>query len=616
MVSKRVKQSTKRQKRRFTGNKWTRLNSKIAAAAADDDGAITATVTPSTPGEEEIEQPVSPVDSITTKQRTASQSKIDMLETDTPSKKDSHSTGNRIMDMEVLSGVIESLNCPECNTARVKLHENFSEKKGLASKLVLKCCCGFEKQFYTSKEHKQSGIQGGGRGFDINKRIVYGLRSCGQGYASLEKLLALLNMPRPMTKMNYNKIVKTIEKAVTEVAKQTMSDSAAEIKEQSDNRDGPVDIGVSVDGSWQKRGYSSLNGNVAVIALDGGKVLDVEPMSRHCRQCKAKADLKKENIDAYNEWFRKHENHCTLNYKGSAGGMEVAGSKRIFKRSIENHNLRYVKYLGDGDSKGFEEVKNTYEGKVIDKLECIGHIQKRVGSRLRELKKKTKGLGGKGKLTDKMVDKFQNYYGIALRSNLESVEAMKKAIYAAYLHVASSATNSWHDHCPDGASSWCQFKKDKAMGTKLYKPGKGLPTSITCKIKPIFDDLTKNELLEKCLHGRTQNQNESFNGMIWERIPKVTYVALNLFRLGVYDAVAHFNIGWKASILVFEKLSIVPGRYCTKNVDSLNRKRLFNASYKDSEKAKKRRKIIRSKAKAKGDKIEQTEGVLYEAGGF
>ena len=84
----------------------------------------------------------------------------------------------------------------------------------------------------------------------------------------------------------------------------------------------------------------------------------------------------------------------------------------------------------------------------------------------------------------------------------------------------------------------------------------------------------------------------------------------------MYDAVAHFNLGWKASILVFEKLSIVPGRYCTKNVDSLNRKRLFNASYKDSEKAKKRRKIIRSKAKAKGDKIEQTEGVLYEAGGF
>ena len=147
MVSKRVKQSTKRQKRRFTGNKWTRLNSKIAdtAAAADDDGAITATVTPSTPGEEEIEQPVGPVDSITTKQRTASQSKIDMLETDTPSKKDSHATGNRIMDMEVLSGVIESLNCPECNTAHVKLHENFSEKKGLASKLVLKCCCDFEK---------------------------------------------------------------------------------------------------------------------------------------------------------------------------------------------------------------------------------------------------------------------------------------------------------------------------------------------------------------------------------------------------------------------------------------------------------------------------------------
>ena len=93
-----------------------------------------------------------------------------------------------------------------------------------------------------------------------------------------------------MTRMNYNKILKTIQKAVTEVAIQTMADAATEIKEKSED-DSTVDIGVSVDGSWQKRGYSSLNGNVAVIALDSGKVLDVEPMSRHCRQCKAKAKI-------------------------------------------------------------------------------------------------------------------------------------------------------------------------------------------------------------------------------------------------------------------------------------------------------------------------------------
>ena len=172
-------------------------------------------------------------------------------------------------------------------------------------------------------------------------------------------------------------------------------------------------------------------------------------------------------------------------------------------------------------------------------------MQKRVGSRLRTLKKNTKGIGGRGKLTDNMIDKLQNYYGIALRANVGDLKAMKKAIYASYFHVASSAKDNWHDHCPDGSTSWCQYKKDKAKGTQLYKPGKGLPLDIVYKLKPIFQDLSSDDLLSKCLHGKTQNANESFNGMVWERIPKTDYVGLNLFCFGVYNAVNHFNIGWK-----------------------------------------------------------------------
>ena len=60
-------------------------------------------------------------------------------------------------------------------------------------------------------------------------------------------------------------------------------------------------------------------------------------------------------------------------------------------------------------------------------------------------------------------------------------------------------------------------------------------------------------LLEKCLHGLSQNRNESFNGTIWNRIPKGTYVGLRQLEIGVYDAIAHFNIGSEAAILVYEK---------------------------------------------------------------
>ena len=43
-------------------------------------------------------------------------------------------------------------------------------------------------------------------------------------------------------------------------------------------------------------------------------------------------------------------------------------------------------------------------------------------------------------------------------------------------------------------------------------------------------------MLEKCLQGETQNTNESFNGMIWNRVSKVTHVGFDVLSVGVYDA--------------------------------------------------------------------------------
>ena len=60
---------------------------------------------------------------------------------------------------------------------------------------------------------------------------------------------------------------------------------------------------------------------------------------------------------------------------------------------------------------------------------------------------------------------------------------------------------------------------------------------------------TQNFNVSAGLHGKTQNQNESFNSMIWDRIPKTRYVSLTQLELGVYDAVANFNIVKKVSDL-------------------------------------------------------------------
>ena len=60
--------------------------------------------------------------------------------------------------------------------------------------------------------------------------------------------------------------------------------------------------------------------------------------------------------------------------------MESAGVLEIFERSVEEKKLRYTTYLGDGDSKSFQNIINSdpYPGIIVTKSECIGHAQKRV----------------------------------------------------------------------------------------------------------------------------------------------------------------------------------------------------------------------------------------------
>ena len=67
---------------------------------------------------------------------------------------------------------------------------------------------------------------------------------------------------------------------------------------------------VSVDGSWLKHGYSSLNCCVTAISIDNGKVSDIEAMSQFSR--------------IYATTSETPYNHACYNLTGSALNMETA----------------------------------------------------------------------------------------------------------------------------------------------------------------------------------------------------------------------------------------------------------------------------------------------------
>ena len=520
--------------------------------------------------------------------------------------KGSSITGFRLVDMAILNDTISSLRCAECGNFTLTLIENSFKRKGCASYLRILCeNCGWKKEDYSSKKQTQC--------FEVNRRLVYAMRSLGKGHSGAKKFCTLMNMPPPSGAKPFAKSSHTIVKHVKNIAKKSMANAASEIRNtQNAGENDIVNCPVSCDGTWQKRGYSSQNGCVAVISVDTGKVLDAEALTQACKQCQLHAHLDKDSVE-YHLWRADH-NNCKANFKGSAPAMEPEGTERIFRRSITTHNLRYTELYGDGDSKSHKQVKNVYseDGIEVTKKECIGHVQKRVGTALRKLKKENPGFAGRGRLTDAMIDKMQNYYGIAIRSNVGDLRGMKKAVHATLFHCASNDARPLHDHCPPGPGSWCGYQRNRAT----YKHGPGLPLDVIAKVKPVYQRLSDDALLEKCLHGKTQNQNESLNGMVWQRIPKEVFVGKETLEFGLYDAIAHFNMGAKTVLLVYEALGIPTGLYTQRGCQYLDSERIYKAHYKDQHESKKRRKVLRGKKKRKEDKKQQSEGVTYARGQF
>ena len=640
------KRSVKRKKRKFYGNRFTKKEeinpTGTSAQPIDDNTASAASSTLgfiNSSGDEKgdmaldadtdarnFETPRSSRHNIPASVRKLAKSSFEEESCSSSSEVDSDEEANlatsgfRLMDLSMLFPVIEMLLCPSCKGNGIVLQEVTNSKMGFASAIDVRCSkrnCQFSTQFYTSKRT--------GHSFEINKRAVLASRNIGVGLEGLVKFAAAMNMPAPMNANAYTDGVKHLKEAAKYVAERSMHRAASETKlsyEVAD--DGIYDIGVSGDGTWRKRGFSSSSGIVTAMSVVTGKVLDTEIMSKECRTCII--NQVKKGTPEFDQWWESHKEECHTNFHGSSGKMDPVGCKKIFERSIDKHSLRYSEFLGDGDSKAHKELvaEEVYGDIPVTKLECVGHIQKRMGARLRSLKSRSgnaklsdgKSIGGRGRLTNKLIDSLQVYYGKAIRGNTHSIIAMKDAIMAIWHHIKSTDEDPDHDLCPQGSSSWCGFQRDLSNGTSTYRHEHPLPAAVADEILSTFEALSAESLLSACLHGGTQNQNEAFNALIWQRAPKETHSSLPTVEIATYLAIGIFNDGAKTIMDVLQKLGLEPGLHCLAACKKIDRKRMLFAKVKSAEKAKSRRRAIRNKKKGYSDALEDTEGLQYKSGAF
>jgi len=198
-----------------------------------------------------------------------------------------------------------------------------------------------------------------------------------------------------------------------------------------------------------------------------------------------------------------------------------------------------------------------------------------MGTRLREIVKKTvedtetkagkkikrKSLSGKGKLTAKMIDKLTVYYGLAIRRHSDSVENMKNAIWSTFFHYGSTDENPQHDKCPSGADSWCEWQKAAAANSldSFKHTYRALPKDVLDAIKPIYENLSKDVLLERCVGGFMQNNNESFNQLIWKISPKHLSGTSVTVEIAAYVAACVFNEGSFGLLQIMQDMEISSG---------------------------------------------------------
>ncbi|GFT59316.1 uncharacterized protein TNCV_3892431 [Trichonephila clavipes] len=216
------------------------------------------------------------------------------------------------------------------------------------------------------------------------------------------------------------------------------------------------------------------------------------------------------------------------------------------------------------------------------------------GGRLRALRNSMKsrklsdgkGISGRGRLTDNEISKLQQYYGLAIRRNMNFVSDMFKAVWVIYFHKLS--TDSVPQHL--------------VYAQLVRILGAGL-TKLNCWEKLMYS------------HGKTQKPNESFNHCIWERLPKTTFLSIESMKISVMDAVITFNDGAQSRIRVLEEIGIKPGHYMRKALRIIDNKMVCEAEIAIHKASKEAR--IRNKREKQNKKIWSNLNQLdYSAGLF
>ncbi|GFX82989.1 uncharacterized protein TNCV_4938591 [Trichonephila clavipes] len=125
---------------------------------------------------------------------------------------------------------------------------------------------------------------------------------------------------------------------------------------------------------------------------------------------------------------------------------------------------------------------------------------------------------------------------IVLIQCTDSINSMKRAIWATYFHKAFIDAYQQHGLCPTNEDTWCEYNRAITTG-EVYEHKNTLPSE------------------------------------------KNIFVQLGILKTGILEPIASYNQGNITKCLVLATLCILPGFYLTRGTETADRERLRKANY-------------------------------------
>ena len=182
--------------------------------------------------------------------------------------------GLRLIDLEsLLASVSRRAICNVCNSP-LTVKENLVLRRGICTKLTLSCtnlyCAGSDDAFCDPSKHSKAS----------NTRLILAGKMCGRGRAGLETISGFMGLPPPLTYRAFSDYNLSINKVIQEATIESQLSASAHLHSLYDTKPNDViDITVTCDGTWSKRGYTAFYGVSIVMSWDSGQVLDAVALS-------------------------------------------------------------------------------------------------------------------------------------------------------------------------------------------------------------------------------------------------------------------------------------------------------------------------------------------------